>query len=70
MIINSSDFGRRQMPMTKIAMSEIPESDERKMVWSQAEIEIQTDSSAVESPPKSYVKNRMRRDRRPTAIIS
>lgn len=69
-VINSRNFAGPQMPMTEIAMSEISVSHECEMIRSQSKIKIETHSQPVKPPSESNVEHSMRRDGRPSAIIS
>src|SRR5215470_15374077 len=56
--------------MAEIAMSKIMKSDECEAIRSQAEIEINPDSRAIEPPADSDIKPCVRRHGRPPAVIS
>lgn len=49
-IVNVSNFGAGQTAMAQIAVSEVVQSDERKMVRAQAEIEVHPDADTIEAP--------------------
>ena len=68
--IHPRDLCRSQMPMAEVPMGEVFEGDKSKAVRPQAEIEIQSHAHAIESPAKADVEYRVRRYRRPTAVIS
>jgi hypothetical protein len=49
-VVNVSDFGVGQTTMAQIAVIEVVQSDKRKVVRAQAEIEVHPDADTIETP--------------------
>ena len=69
-IVNASDLGARQAVRAQVAFTKIMDADESKVIHMKPEIEIHADVQAIEEPAGSGLKDRMRRQGRPAAIIS
>src|SRR5581483_4833838 len=70
LVVNLRNLRGRQPMMGEIVVLEILERDEGKVVGPQAKIKIGFYANSVKSEPKPHVEVRMRRQRRPAAMIA